>query len=59
MPYNLHFFVYTMRICVIEELGSCWSPVYSVRVMEILLLEGMTAELVTGLSEPEPPLAEK
>ena len=45
---------------MIEELDHAEeSCSFSLCVMEILLLEGMTAELVTGLFEPEPLLAEK
>lgn len=45
---------------VIEELDHAEeSCSFCLCVMEILLLEGVTAELVTGLFEPETPLAEK
>lgn len=53
-----YFFVYTTRKWVIEELNHAGESC-SFYVMKILPFEGMTAELVTGLFETEPLLAEK
>lgn len=59
-PYSLNFSVWSVRKWAIEAMDHAEeSCSFCLCVVDILLLEEVTAELVTGLFEPESLLAQK